>query len=82
MIAQGAKNGGKMTITMSKKVTKATLQKTTNSMKFAVNIDTSNLNKGSRVQGFKGSRVQGFKGSRVQGFKGSRVQGFKGSRVQ
>jgi len=60
MIAQGAKNGGKMTITMSKKVTKATLQKTTNSMKFAVNIDTSNLNKGSRVQGFKGSRVQGF----------------------
>jgi hypothetical protein len=51
VIAQRAKTGGKMTITMSKKVTKAALQKTTNRMKFAVKMDASNLNKGYRVSG-------------------------------
>ena len=51
MIAQRAKTGGKMTITKSKKVTKAAVQKTTNRTKFAVKMDTSNLNKGYRGSG-------------------------------
>ena len=49
VIAQGAKNGGKVTITMSKEATKATLQTTTKSIKFAVNSDANNFIKVKKI---------------------------------